>query len=72
MGYTWQYYDLVLAGIFGSLVAGVLVGQFTAIAPTTAIVGFSAVAAVVMAHGLFVNGPVDQPADLTNEVDALN
>ncbi|KAB1189228.1 MULTISPECIES: hypothetical protein [Haloferax] len=72
MGYTWQYYDLVLAGIFGSLAAGVLVGQFTAVQPTTAIVGFSFVAAAVMGHGLFVNGPVDQPTDLTDEVDALN
>ncbi|KAB1194820.1 hypothetical protein GJR96_07715 [Haloferax sp. MBLA0076] len=72
MGYTWQYYDLVLAGIFLSLVLGVLVGQFTAMEPTTAVVGFSFVAAAVMGHGLFVNGPVDQPTDLADEVDALN
>lgn len=72
MGYTWQYYDLVLAGIFGSLVVGILVGQFTTVHPTTAIVGFSFVAAMVMGHGLFVNGPVDEPADLTDEIDTLN
>ncbi|KAB1198980.1 MULTISPECIES: hypothetical protein [Haloferax] len=72
MDYTWQYYDLVLAGIFGSLVVGVFVGQFTTVHPTTAIVGFSFVAAAVMGHGLFVNGPVDEPADLADEVDALN
>ena len=72
MVYTWQYYDLVLAGIFGSLVVGVLVGQLTTVNPTTAIVGFSFVAAAVMGHGLFVNGPVDEPADLTDEVEALN
>ncbi|WP_049915329.1 hypothetical protein [Haloferax mucosum] len=72
MGYTWQYYDLVLVGIFGSLVAGVLVGQFTAVAPTTSVVGFSFLAAVVMSHGLFVNGPVDEPSDLADEVDTLN
>ncbi|AFK19978.1 hypothetical protein E6P09_00225 [Haloferax mediterranei ATCC 33500] len=72
MGYTLQYYDLVLAGIFGSLAAGVLVGHLTPIALTTSLVVFSFLAAGVMGHGLFINGPVDEAADLTNEVDALN
>ncbi|MFC7131004.1 hypothetical protein [Haloferax chudinovii] len=72
MGYTWQYYDLVLLGILGSLLAGVVVGQLTPMEPQTTLVGFSALAAVVMAHGLFVNGPVDEPTDLTDEVESLN
>ncbi|WP_396611728.1 hypothetical protein ACH9L7_00120 [Haloferax sp. S1W] len=72
MGYTWQYYDLVLVGILGSLVAGVLVGYLTSLALTTSIVVFSFVAAVLIGHGLFVNGPVDEPSDLTGEVEALN
>ncbi|EMA06557.1 hypothetical protein [Haloferax denitrificans] len=72
MGYTWQYYDLVLLGILGSLIAGVVVGRVTSMEPQTTLVAFSALAAVVMAHGLFVNGPVDEPTDLTDEVDALN
>lgn len=29
-------------------------------------------AVAVIGHGLFVNGPVDDPADLADEVDALN
>ncbi|SEL85161.1 phage holin family protein [Haloferax larsenii] len=72
MDYTWQYYDLVLVGIFVSLVAGVVIGQFTSFSPTTSIVGFSSVAAVLMGHGLFINGPVDEPTDLTDEVETLN
>jgi hypothetical protein len=26
----------------------------------------------LMGHAMFVNGPVDEPADLTEEVDGLN
>lgn len=39
MGYTWQYYDLVLLGILGSLLAGVVVGQLTPMEPQTTLVG---------------------------------
>jgi hypothetical protein len=72
MGYTWQYYDLVLAGVFVSLVLGVAVGQLTTVSPTTSVAGFGLVAAGLIGHGLFVNGPVDEPSDLTDEVDTLN
>jgi hypothetical protein len=72
MGYTWQYYDVVLGGIFVSLVLGVAVGQLTTVSPTASVSGFGLVAAGIIGHGLFVNGPVDEPADLTDEVDALN
>ena len=72
MGYTWQYYDLVLFGIVGSLAGGVAVGQFTALPSTTTIPLAGLVAIAIMGHGLFVNGPVDAPRDLTDEVDTLN
>jgi hypothetical protein len=72
MGYTWQYYDLVLLGIVTSLVGGVAVGQFTTLPSTTTIPVAGLVAIAIMGHGLFVNGPVDAPRDLTDEVDALN
>lgn len=72
MSYTWQYYDLVLLGILVSLGSGVAVGQFTSLPSTTTIPVAGLVAIAIMAHGLFVNGPVDAPRDLTEEVDALN
>jgi hypothetical protein len=72
MGYTWQYYDLVLAAIFLSLAAGVLVGQLTTVPPTTSVTAAGFLGTVLVGHSLFVNGPVDDPEDLTDEVDALN
>ncbi|MWG36329.1 hypothetical protein [Halomarina oriensis] len=72
MTYTWQYYDLVLLGVFCSMVAGALVGQFTAVATTTAVTVAGLLAVVIIAHGLFVNGPVDAPEDLTDPVESLN
>jgi hypothetical protein len=72
MGYTWQYYDLVLLGIFASLAGGVVVGEFTALPSTTVVPAAGLVAIAIMGHALFVNGPVDAPDDLTDEVDALN
>ena len=72
MDYTWQYYDLVLAGIAVSLLLGGGLGFATALSPLVAIVGASLVAIALIGHGLFVNGPVDDPADLTDEVEALN
>lgn len=64
-----QYYDLVLIGIAVSLLGGGVVGVLTPVATSTAIVGFGVVALALLAHALFVNGPVDRPADLTEEVD---
>ncbi|MFC4357440.1 hypothetical protein ACFO0N_05685 [Halobium salinum] len=72
MSYTWQYYDVVLVGIFLSMTAGATVGLFTAVSLPLAVLGAGAVAALIMAHGLFVNGPVDAPRDLTDEVEPLN
>ncbi|RBI64113.1 hypothetical protein [Halomicrococcus sp. NG-SE-24] len=72
MGYTWQYYDLVLAAIFVSLIGGVAVGQLTAIPTTTTAIAGGFVGVLLVGHGLFVNGPVDAPDDLTDEVDSLN
>lgn len=71
-GYTWQYYDLVLLGIFLSVALGALVGFATSVPATVAVSAFSVLAIAVLLHGLFVNGPVDEPGDLTDEVDGLN
>ena len=72
MEYTVQYYDLVLAAIFGTMVAGASVGVLTPLAIPTAVTVAGLVAALLVGHSLFVNGPVDGADDLTDEVDALN
>jgi hypothetical protein len=72
MAYTWQYYDIVLAGVFLSIATGALVGFLTPVSLSAAVAGFGALAAALIGHGLFVNGPVDRASDLTDEVDALN
>jgi len=70
--YTWQYYDVVLLGVAVSLALGTGVGLLTPVPLTLAVTGAGLVAIALIGHGLFVNGPVDEPADLTNEVDRLN
>ena len=72
MAYTWQYYDLVLAAILASMVLGVGVGYLTAISLSLSVIGAGFVAVAIIGHGLFVNGPVDEPGDLTKEVETLN
>jgi hypothetical protein len=72
MDYTVQYYDLVLVAIFATMATGAAVGTLTSVALSTAVTVAGLAAVLVIAHGLFVNGPVDSPADLTDEVDALN
>jgi len=72
MGYTWQYYDLVLLGIGGCVATGVLVGVLTSVPLTGAVIGACLFAAALIGHGLFVNGPVDAPGDLTDPVEPLN
>ena len=72
MGYTWQYYDLVLLGVFLSMASGVVVGLLTAVATTTAVTAFGLLAVAIIGHGLFVNGPVDSADDLADPVEALN
>ncbi len=69
MGYTVQYYDLVLVGIIGALAIGALVGAMTVVRMPVAIISLGAVSVAVMGHALFVNGPVDEVDDLTNKVD---
>ena len=72
MGYTWQYYDLVLLGVFLSMATGAAVGQLTAVATTTAVTGAGLFAVAIIGHGLFVNGPVDAVEDLADPVESLN
>ncbi len=72
MTYTWQYYDLVLAGIVISMLLGVGIGSLTSISLTMSVIGAALVAVAIIGHGLFVNGPVDDPGDLTKEVETLN
>lgn len=72
MGYTWKYYDLVLAGMAVAMLAGVAIGLYTSVALPIAIVIAGGVTILVMGHAMFVNGPVDEPSDLTQEVDGLN
>jgi hypothetical protein len=70
MEYTVQYDDLVLLAIFATM--GLGVGVLTPLALPTAVTVAGVAAALLIAHGLFVKGPVDGPEDLTDEVDALN
>ena len=72
MEYTVQYYDLVLAAIFATMVAGAGVGVLTPLSIPTAVTVAGLAAALLIGHGLFVNGPIDATEDLTDEVDALN
>ncbi|KYH26452.1 hypothetical protein HAPAU_15500 [Halalkalicoccus paucihalophilus] len=66
-----QYYDLVLLGIAGSVVLGRLIGAFTAVGIVPAVIATSALAAGLMAHAMFVRGPVDRIEDLSNEVERV-
>ncbi|UPV99603.1 hypothetical protein M0R88_13895 [Halorussus gelatinilyticus] len=72
MNYTVQYYDLVLVAIFATMATGAGIGVLTSLALPTAVTIAGVTAALLIAHGLFVNGPVDGPEDLTDEVEALN
>ncbi|MWV41405.1 hypothetical protein [Natrialba sp. INN-245] len=68
MDYTLHYYDLVLVCIAGSLATGGVVGYATPLALEFAVAVFGGVALAFIGHALFVNGPVDEPEDLTEEV----
>ncbi|MDY6764494.1 MAG: hypothetical protein SV377_02220 [Halobacteria archaeon] len=72
MGYTWQYYDLVLFGIAVSMVIGVMVGYLTALPLFATVPSAGLIAIGIIGHGLFVNGPVDSPEDLSDKVNTLN
>ncbi|WP_254766169.1 hypothetical protein [Salinilacihabitans rarus] len=69
MAYSLHYYDLVLACIGASLAAGVLIGYATPVAFEVSVPLFGLVATGFVGHALFVNGPVDQAEDLTEEVE---
>jgi hypothetical protein len=58
--------------VFLSMATGGAIGTFTAVPVTVAVLAFGLLAIAIIAHGLFVNGPVDDVEDLTDEVDALN
>lgn len=72
MGYTWKYYDLVLIGVGLSMLIGGTIGVLTSLSVRLAVSVAGLVAILIMAHGMFVNGPVDEPEDLTEEVESLN
>lgn len=72
MGFTVQYYDLVLFGVLASVATGVGIGLFTPVDLTTSVPALAVVAIALIGHGLFVNGPVDDAGDLTDEVETLN
>ncbi|MFC4247812.1 hypothetical protein ACFOZ7_12750 [Natribaculum luteum] len=69
MAYSLQYYDLVLICIAVSLAAGALIGMVTSITSAVAVPALGLVAAAFVGHALFVNGPIDQTDDLTDEVE---
>jgi hypothetical protein len=69
MAFDLQYYDLVLLGIVVAMGIGAAVGYATAFAMPTSITGAGLVAVGLIGHGLFVNGPIDEPADLADEVE---
>ncbi|QRV17000.1 hypothetical protein JMJ58_09090 [Haloterrigena salifodinae] len=69
MGYSLHYYDLVLVCIAASLGLGAGIGYATTIAIETSVAVLGLVAIAFIVHALFVNGPVDQPEELTGEVD---
>ena len=71
MAYTLQYYDLVLGGVLASMLAGVAVGWLTSFPLVATVPVFALLAAAIIGHGLFVNGPVDRPADLRDDVGAF-
>jgi len=72
VAYTFQYYDVVLGGVLASLLAGVAVGWLTSVPMAASVPVFAVVAAGIIGHGLFVNGPVERPADLRDEVGLLD
>lgn len=69
MEYSFHYYDLVLLAIAASLGVGAAVGMMTPVAITTAAVAFGLLSIVIVGHALFVNGPIDEVADLADEIE---
>jgi len=69
--YSIQYYDVVLVGVLASLLAGLAVGWLTALPVTATVPLFAVIGALIIGHGLFVNGPVERPGDLRERVEAF-
>ena len=69
MGYSLHYYDLVLLCIGASLGLGAGIGYATSVPIETSIAALGVVAIGFIVHALFVNGPIDETDDLTEEVD---
>ena len=69
MGYSLYYYDLVLVCIAASLGLGAGIGYATSVPVEVSIAALGLVAIGFIAHAMFVNGPVDRPEELTDEVD---
>ncbi|APX97666.1 hypothetical protein [Natronorubrum daqingense] len=69
MDYTLQYYDLVLVCIAASLGLGAVIGYATPVALELSVAALGLVSLGFIVHALFVNGPVDEVADLTEEVE---
>lgn len=72
MAYSRLYHDLVLLGIGLSLGVGATIGSLTPVGLPTAAVVSGGAGALLIGHGLFLNGPVDAPERLAGPVDALN
>lgn len=71
MDFTLQYYDVVLGGVLASLLAGVLVGWLSTVSMAVTVPVFALVAVALIGHGLFVNGPIDRPRDLREDVQSF-
>jgi hypothetical protein len=67
-----RYYDLVLLGVGGNMAIGAVVGVLTTLPLEFAVIGPGSAAVAITAHGMFVRGPIDEPSDLPEAVDALN
>jgi hypothetical protein len=72
MGYAWKYYALVPIGVGLSALLGGAVGVVPALSVRLTVSVAGLVAFLVMGHGMFVDGPVDSPEDLEEEVETLN
>lgn len=72
MDYSLHYYDVVLGAIAVAVGLGAVVGVATPVPLVSAVVVSGVVAVALIGHAMFVNGPVDEPADLTEEFEGLD
>lgn len=69
MGYSLQYYDLILLAILVSLILGFSVGLVTPLPIFLSVIVMALVGVGLIAHALFIRGPVSEFDDLTEEVE---